>query len=155
MARKIDKFELSDSDKIQLESICQKGTQSARVITRAMTLLQLAHGDSVELVSQRLNRSRGATYNLRRTYLKQGLDQALYDKARSGRPTTISSIDESRITALACSEAPEGYAEWTIRLLADKAIELELVDKGSIAKSSVERILKKAKSNRTWRKCGV
>lgn len=148
MARKIDKFELSASDKIHLESICQKGTQSARVITRAMTLLQLAQGDSVELVSQRLNRSQGATYQLRRTYLEHGLELSLYDKARSGRPTTISSIDESRITALACSEAPEGYAEWTIRLLADKAIELELVDKGSIAKSSVERILKKAKPSR-------
>jgi len=149
MARKIDKFELHEGDQAQLEVICRQGTHSARVITRAMTLLQLAQGDSVQTVSQRLNRSRGATYQLRRTYLGQGLEQALYDKPRSGRPTTISSIDASRITALACSEAPEGYAEWTIRLLADKAVELELVDKGSIAKSSVERILKKAKSNRT------
>lgn len=134
---------------MQLEAICQKGNQSVRVLKRAMSLLQLDQGDSVEVVSKRLKRSKGSTYSLRRKYLKGGLEQALYDKPRSGRPTDISSIDESRITALACSEAPDGHAEWTIRLLADKAVELELVDKGSISKSSVERILKKAKPNRT------
>ena len=149
MARKIDKFELSAADRIKLEAICQKGNQSVRVVNRAMSLLQLDQGDSVEVVAKRLKRSKGATYSLRRQYLEAGLEAALYDKPRSGRPTDISSIDEGRITALACSEAPEGYAEWTIRLLADKAVELELVDKGSISKSSIERILKKTKSNRT------
>jgi transposase len=71
----------------------------------------------------------------------------LTDKPKSGRPKKISSVDEAKITALACSKPPEGYSQWSLRLLADQAV--ELIEADSISYSEVRRILKKTNSSRT------
>jgi transposase len=73
-------------------------------------------------------------------YKEAGL-QFLTDKPRSGRPTVINGLQRAKITALACSDPPEGYERWSLRLLADKAVELKLVE--SISYGEVRLILKK------------
>jgi len=71
----------------------------------------------------------------------------LYDQPRTGRPVEITGAQRAKITALACSQAPAGHAGWTLRLLADKAVELELIEHGS--HNAVKEILKKTNSSRT------
>ena len=89
----------------------------------------------------------GTVYNLQRRYLTEGLEWALTEKPRSGKPSVISGEMKARITALACSEAPAGHARWTLRLLADKAVEFGLVD--SISYKTCGEILKKTNFDRT------
>ena len=79
-------------------------------------------------------------------YRENGMP-GLEDKPIPGRPVTISGADRARITALACSEAPEGHGQWSLRLLAEKAVELEYAE--HISHMHVGRILKKTNSNRT------
>ena len=87
-----------------------------------------------------------------RKYKQSGLD-FLTDKPRPGRPTVIDGLQRAKITALACSDPPEGYERWSLRLLADKAVELELVE--TISYGEVRLILKKTTSNRTSNDIGA
>ena len=79
----------------------------------------------------------------RRHYVEKGLEAALNEQPRSGRPKTISGETRAKITALACSTPPAGYGRWSLRLLADKAVELEFID--HISHDAVGDILKKTK----------
>lgn len=80
-------------------------------------------------------------YNLQKRYLQEGLESALTEKPRSGKSPVINGEMKARFTALACSDAPEGHARWTLRLPADKAVEFGLVD--SISYKTCGEILKK------------
>ncbi len=73
--------------------------------------------------------------------MADGLDAAVSDKPRSGKPATIDGTARAKITALACSAAPDGHARWTLRLLADKAVALGFVD--AISHTTVGEVLKK------------
>lgn len=79
-------------------------------------------------------------------YQDSGLD-VLTDKPRAGRPTVIDGLQRAKITALACSDPPQGYDKWSLRLLADKAVELKLVE--AISYGEVRLILKKTNSSLT------
>lgn len=79
-------------------------------------------------------------------YKESGLE-FLTDKPRPGRPIEIDGLQRAKITALACSDPPEGYARWSLRMLADKAVELECVD--AISYGEVRNILKKTNANHT------
>ena len=79
-------------------------------------------------------------------YKESGL-AFLNDKPRTGRPKVIDGLQRAKITALACSDPPEGYERWSLRLLADKAVELEIVD--DISYGEVRLILKKTNSSPT------
>jgi transposase len=92
-------------------------------------------------------------FNIKRRYLSKGLDVALYDRPRSGKPPRIDGAARAKITALACSAAPRGHARWTLRLLADKAVELGFCE--SISHETVKEVLKKTVSNRTANAPGV
>jgi hypothetical protein len=76
---------------------------------------------------------------------QEGLEAASFDKPRSGKPPTIDGTQRAKITALACSPAPIGHARWTLRLLADKAVQLGFVD--TISHNAVKGILKKTASS--------
>lgn len=92
-------------------------------------------------------------YNVKRRFLSEGLLSALNEQPRSGKPTRISGEARARLTALACSDAPSGHARWTLRLLADKAVELGFCD--SLSHNHVGQILKKTNFDRTDKRCGV
>jgi len=81
---------------------------------------------------------------IRKTYVDEGLKAALEEAPRSGRPSIFDGTTRAKITALACSPAPQGYSQWSLRLLADKAVELKLVE--GISHTEVGKILKKMNS---------
>ena len=85
-------------------------------------------------------------------YRETGL-AVLQDQPRSGRPIEIDGAQRAKVTALACSDPPEGYAQWTLRLLADKAVELGYCE--HISHTEVATILKKTNSSRTSSAAGV
>ena len=89
--------------------------------------------------------SRSTVERIRVRFAREGLDAALADKPRSGAPPKLDGKREAMIVALACSDAPEGQARWTAKLLASRAVELEVVE--SVSESTVRRILKKTRSS--------
>jgi putative transposase len=96
----------------------------------------------------------GATIKrIRKSYVEKGLQAALTDAKRSGRPSIFDGKTRAKITALACSPAPEGYSQWSLRLLADKAVELKMVE--AISHTEVGKILKKTTLPPTKRGSGV
>lgn len=124
-----------------MTSILSKGKSTARVQTRGRVLDLLHRGEHPDRIAEILQVGVGTVYNLQKRYLKEGLESALTEKPRSGKPIVISGEMKARITALACSDAPAGHARWTLRLLADKAVEFGLVD--SISYKTCGEILKK------------
>src|SRR4051794_30379266 len=90
--------------------------------------------------------SRSPVERHRKRFDREGLEAALTDKPRSGAPAKLDGKQEAAIVALACSDAPQGQARWTAKLLANRAVELEVVE--SISESSVRRLLKKTRSSR-------
>lgn len=147
MPRKAQPIKLSNADLSSLKTILRRGTSSARTQTRARILDLLHRGHHPDQVAETLQLSGATVFNIKRRYLDEGLDAALLDKPRSGKPQTIDGKMRAQITALACSRAPEGHSSWTLRLLADKAVELGFVS--SISHTAVKKILKKTASSRT------
>jgi putative transposase len=141
MPRKAQPVCLTDQELRSLTSLTRRGSTPARVQTRARILLLLHRGRTPDGTATALSVGVATVFNVKRRYLSEGLDSALYDKPRSGKPARIDGVARARITALACSTAPEGHARWTLRLLADKAIELGFVE--SISHNTVKEVLKK------------
>jgi putative transposase len=147
MPRKAQPVELSTDERRSLKTILRRGTTSARVQTRARILDLLHRKQHPEAIAATLGLSTQTIFNIKRRYLEAGFDSALQDKSRSGKPPRILGEARAKITALACSEAPQGHARWTLRLLADRAVQLGFVD--SISHTAVKAILKKTDSDRT------
>ena len=137
---------LVEEDKIQIENLLSKGTLKVRTHKRALSLQYLDKGKSYKEVSDLLTVSSNTLIIWATNYKTSGLS-FLKDKPRSGRPIKFDGKDRAKITALACSEAPNGYAQWSLRLLADRLIELEMVE--TISYCSVGLILKKMNSSLT------
>lgn len=137
---------LTEADERYLTEFISKGQASVRVVKRAMALLQLHQGRTIQTVADGLKVRHWTVSTWRNNYLKSGLE-ALVDKAKSGRPPKINGEQRAKITALACSDTPDGRAKWSLRLLADKVVELEFCE--SISHTQVGTILKKTNSNRT------
>lgn len=141
------RVELSVDQVQHLETLTRKGKQSARVIRRAHTLLLAQQGVGDVEIAAMLNITVLTVRNIRKRFVQQGLEATLYDAPRPGRPAKFDGSDRAAITALACTKAPAGHARWSVRLIADRAVELQLVD--GIAPSTVFYILKKTSSSRT------
>ena len=138
---------LSDSDRLYLTALLGTGTLSVKTYRRAQALLWLDHGQSYQQVASVLALGY-ATVSKWAAYYRSGGEQRLaflLDAARSGRPTRVDGTQQAKLVALACSPAPEGYARWSVRLLADRAVELAL--EAPVSKSQVQRILKKTRSS--------
>jgi len=146
MPRTAQPITLPTNDLRSLTTIVRRGTTSARTQTRARTLDLLHRDEHPEEIAATLQVSVQTVFNIKRRYLTGGLDAALFDRARSGRPVEIDGQQRAKITALACSTPPEGHARWTLRLLADKAVELQYCE--HLLHNAVKEILKKTKSSR-------
>jgi transposase len=138
-------IKLSQADQDFLMTIISKGQLPARVFRRATALLELNRGQTLCTVSETLRVSYQTVAQWRDNYQARGL-QALEDKERKGRPVLIDGKSRASITALACSTPPSGRARWTLRLLADKAVELGLCE--SLSHTKARSILKKTNCNR-------
>jgi transposase len=129
-----------------LQNLIKKGSLPAKTYKRATALLELDRGRTFTEVATIVGVVIQTVSTWAQKYRESGLE-VLTDKPRSGRPTVIDGRQRAKITALACSKPPEGYDRWSLRLLADKAVELELVE--SISYGEVRLILKKTNSSHT------
>ena len=132
--------QLTQTDREYLEILIRKGQQTAKAYRRAIGLLELDRGQTYTAVSETLKVSIPTLSKWAALYREKGL-KVLEDEPRTGRPIQIDGEQRAKITALACSEPPEGYARWSLRLLADKVIELEYCE--HISHTEVADILKK------------
>ena len=140
---------LSEEEQIYLKSVVQKGIHPAREITRARVLLMLDRtGKSDHVRYKRTAEYAGisvqSVYNMRDEYLANQDVEAYLTRKKREIPPVPAKVDgkvEAEIVALACSEAPEGHSRWTLRLLAEKAVSLNIVD--GISYVRVQQILKK------------
>lgn len=133
-------LQLSVEHHSYLTNFLAKGTLNVRVARRASALLQLHQGGDLNKIATSLGVVYQTIADWRDKYFVNGLD-FLQDKPRPGRPNFFDGIECAKITSLACSDTPDGYAKWSLRLLADKAVELKLVER--ISYSKVRQILKK------------
>ena len=133
-------IKLTSEDRKKLEEKLSRETLSAKVRKRILGLLALDRGLSFQAAQKELKTTHVTLSKWAKKYKESGLN-FLKDKPRSGRPRGLSGEDRAKITALACSEAPPGRSQWSLRLLADKAVELEYVEK--ISHNTVAQILKK------------
>jgi transposase len=143
---------LTESDHRYLTTLLSKGHLPARYFRRATALLQLHRGKTLDHVANTLSVRCVTVANWCDAYNEVGL-QCLQDKARSGRRINIDGKARAQITALACSTPPEGRGRWTLRPLADKAVELSYCE--SLSHTQARAILKKTRSSRISSAPGV
>jgi transposase len=140
---------LSSEDRSQLQQIISSGTAPARVQTRARILLLTDHSQNQhrtnEQIAAALLCAPATVFNVCRRYRQEGLQTALSEKPRPGNPRKLDGAAEAQLLLLACSDAPEGHARWTLRLLADRMVALGVVD--SLGHVTVGETLKKTKSS--------
>lgn len=158
MPKKKYRVTLSDAQRAQLEDLTGGGSVKVRLYKRARVLLLAdeSHPDGGKtdaVIAEYVDVSSPTVARIRRRFVEEGLDRALYDKPRSGAPKQFTGKQRAEITALACSEPPDGYECWSLRLLADQLVELGIVD--SISHDTVGRVLKKTISSRISNDNGV
>jgi transposase len=147
MSQKSHLVQLSGKERQQLQKTVQSGKDKARKITRCRVLLSADKGKTDQEISNALNVCLATIFNIRRRYSQGGIEHAINEEARSGQPPRFAGKLTAKITAIACSNPPEGHARWSLRLLADHIIELDIVE--SISHQSVKNILKKTNSSLT------
>ena len=153
MARPLTPFVLPAADQSALEQFTRTGRRPVRAVRRAQALLALATGIGQQAAGQAVGLSRQTVSQLRRRYEQAGWQAALAEAPRSGTPPRFDGPQRAAVTALACTPAPTGHSRWTLRLLADKAVELCLVD--SISHETVGQVLKKTNCSPTASSTGA
>jgi hypothetical protein len=149
MSKKYRVF-LNGKKRSNLKRLVNTGTEKARKLTRARILLladESPDGPSRKdkEIIEALDVSARTVAITRQRFAEGDIEDALNEKPRSGRPLEFTGREEAKLTLIACSEPPEGRNRWSIRLLADKLVELEVVD--SISRESVRKYLKKGNLN--------
>ena len=144
-------LQLPPDERSELERLISSGNAPARVQTRARILLlsdksQQNESKTQEQIAQSVLVSRPTISRISRCFVQEGVKSALYEKPRPGKAPKITGAVEAQLTLLACSTPPAGRASWTMQMLADKLVELKLVE--SISDSAVCDRLKKTRSNR-------
>lgn len=135
-----DHVNLSQKDRAVLLEMLNEGSLKSRTYKRITSLLELDQGKTYEEVAKIAHFSSLTLKKLSQRYTKEGL-LCLYDHPRPGRPIEITGEQEDQITLLACEESPEGFSQWSLRILADKVVELGHCD--HISHTQVGKILKK------------
>jgi putative transposase len=151
--KKVYDVRLTEEERKELKSLVTSGRKMAKKITRARILLLADAGKKDHEIAEALQTSIPTVVRVRKRFAETSLVGSLEEKPRPGKPPSLVGNVAAHITSLACSDPPEGHARWSLRLLADKAVELELVDK--ISHEAVRRMLKKTNSNRTSRRDGA
>lgn len=134
---------LSDEEREELEAVVKGGENKVRVVHRAQMLLWSDAGKSDLEIADLLSVRPLAVANTRQRWVEK---HSLLDEARSGRPAIMDGKQEAFLVALTCSESPEGRASWSMQLLADRLVELQIVEQ-AVSDETVRRILKKMNLN--------
>ena len=146
--------ELSRDERNELTAFINKGTTAARKILKARILLKadagpLGGGWTDERIIEALDTNINQVARVRRKFVEEGL-KAVFARKMRERPPRQPIFDgeaEAQLITLACSAPPDGHARWTIRMLAEKVVEMEIVETTHF--NTVGRVLKKTRSNRT------
>lgn len=135
--------DLKEEERRTLKQITRCGKHSARKIRWAHALLKADAGWKDEEVAEALDISLPTVQRIRQRFVEEGLEVALGARSHKPRPylQRLDGEKEAKLIALACSETPQGHARWTLRLLAEKMVELQVVDR--ISYQTVRRVLKK------------
>jgi hypothetical protein len=154
MANKKFIVKLSGEERVQLAGLVSKGKAAAKAVLKARVLLKADQGEAGEgwpdeKICEALDTNISMVARVRETFVNQGLEAVLTRKQRETPPVApvFDGERQAQLIALACSEPPAGYAHWTIRLLAEHAVERKIVE--SVHFNTVGRALKKTVSNRT------
>lgn len=151
MSAKKHRVVLSEKQRQRLKRLSKRGKVHARTLNHARILLLADEnrpkgGLTDAQITELLDISEPTVVRVRKRFVTQGLDEAIFDKPRSGRPPFFSGKQRAEITALACSTPPEGRNRWSLRLMADKLVELGFAD--AISYETVGVILKKTNCRR-------
>ena len=132
---------LTDDERTTLEIFLHRGKANARTLTRARLLLKSADGWSTSSLVAAFDVCEATVTNVRRRFIQGGLEAVLHDKAQQHRRSALSGLQTAHLIAIACSPSPDGHDHWTVRLLAQKAVELGFV--ASISPTTIHELLKK------------
>lgn len=141
------KVTLTQAEVEELTELTRKGKRSARILKNALILLNVDQGEygpahPDQQVAEILQVSVRTIENIRKRFVEDGFEGCVYGKSRQQvYSRKIDGDAEAHLIALSCSEPPDGYSQWSLRLLADKMVELEYVD--SVSHETVRRVLKK------------
>ena len=138
--------DLTEEEKRKLHAILRGGKHSARKIRWAQALLKADAGGADQSIANALEISLPTVQRIRQRFVEEGLETALGARSHLPRPY-LHKLDgemEAKLISLACGKAPEGRARWSLRLLADKLVELQVVD--NVSYQTVRRTLKKTSS---------
>jgi transposase len=143
---------LTEEERQELIDLVNKGTSPAYKIKHANILLKAdANGPNWQdkQIVEAFGGHKNTIVNIRQRFVEQGYAAALERKKQKvpSRPRKLDGEGEARLIALGCSQPPDGYAKWSLRLLAEKIVELNVVD--SISHEAVRQTLKKTNSSRT------
>ncbi|MEO7143450.1 MAG: helix-turn-helix domain-containing protein [Bryobacteraceae bacterium] len=152
MARRPIPIKVKSKDRAQILELLRGGIQQVRVVLRGLVLRQLAEGFTAPQVAQTLPLTSKAIRQIAHRYNRSGLKAALYDKPRPGAQEVLDDSQKQRIVAMVCSQAPEGRARWTVRLIVEEAVKRKLVPK--VGRETI-RILLQSHELKPWREKNV
>lgn len=142
---KIYCVDLTDDERTLLLDLIKKGKPSARKVTRARILLLAHDGKTDTHIAEALQTGISTVERTRRKFVAGGVPKALNEQPRPGAQRKLNGKQEAFLVALTCSTPPEGHQRWTMQLLADRLVALEVTD--DISDETVRRTLKKTNSS--------
>ncbi len=140
---------LTDEARHKLREVVKSGTRSVRVVRRALILLKSDAGLTDLQIVEHVGCAERTVRKVRKRFCDEGLEGALYEAPRPGRPSDFTPRQRQQVVALACTDPPEGRARWTLELLCEHAVKRGFV--ASISKSLVSLWLK-GHDLKPWRK---
>lgn len=134
---------LTEAERAQLGAFTTKGIAAAREVRRARILLLAAEGRPDAVVADAVGCCVGTVERVRRRCAEAGVEAALQDRPRPGAASLLDGKGEAFLVALACTDPPAGQSAWTMQLLAERLVALDIVD--HISDETVRRTLKKTR----------
>lgn len=147
-----ERLRLKRQDKKKLKKLMKRGWESVRVFKRAQVLQLLHAGESAAEVAKVLGCATSVVYRAKWLYLDGGLDRALQDAPRPGQVPVFTDKHKQQVVAMVCGPAPEGLDRWTIRLIAEEAVNRAIVPKMG---RETARIILKGHDLKPWREKNV
>ncbi len=152
MPRPTVRIDTKPEDLEQLRKMLSGGIQQVRVVLRAAVLLQLAEGLSAARISAVVPLTPQAIRKIGHRYQEGGLQRALYEKERPGAAEVLDVSQKQHIVAMVCGDPPDGYARWTVRLIAEEAVKRRLTPR--VGRETI-RILLLQHDLKPWREKNV
>jgi transposase len=146
------RIDVTKKDQKELGRLLGGGVQQVRVVLRALALRQLGEGISAARIAVSIPLTPQGIRKIGHRYREGGLDRALYEKDRPGASMLLDDSQKQRIIAMVCSDPPEGYARWTVRLVVEEAVKRRLVPR--VGRETI-RILLLHHDLKPWREKNV